>query len=434
MSLLLFYSSAQAGVEVKAITTENKINAWLIEQPLVPMIAIEIGFKHAGFAHDPKDKQGLALIVSRLLLEGTEDHDALEFNQELENRAIRLNFSVDEDFFYVTLQTLTEHVEEAFELLDDVLEEPRFAEESINKAKEQLHTDQARLYQLPHVIANQVVRQKLFPDHPYSQSQWGTAKTIENISVEDIRNYARTHFTKEHMVIGVAGDIDEEALAELLEEHFDDLEDSSDIKPIAMIEPLVERKEVVVKQPNSQTMVQFVTKGLAHDESLFFPAFVMNQIIGGSSLTSRLGEAIREEKGLVYYVNSYLIPMQASALWLGSFSSQNTTVVEAIQTLRATLQKAKEGGFTDEEVNAAKRYLTGSFLLQLTNNKRLANYLLFMQLRGLDIDYITKRNDYINAVTTEEVNEAAKMLLSPEKLVMILVGDPELTPVNVIRP
>ena len=163
---------------------------------------------------------------------------------------------------------------------------------------------------------------------------------------------------------------------------------------------------------------------MRHDPD-FYPAYVMNHILGGGGFTSRLYSEVREKRGLAYSVYTYLSPMDRSAVYVGGAGTANARVAETIKVVRDEWTKMAENGVTDAELTAAKKYLTGSFPLRFTSTERIASMLVGMQMDDLGIDYLDKRNGYIEAVGPDDIRRVARKLLHADRLTFVVVGQPE---------
>ncbi|MCG6885051.1 MAG: insulinase family protein, partial [Silicimonas sp.] len=174
-----------------------------------------------------------------------------------------------------------------------------------------------------------------------------------------------------------------------------------------------------------QSVALFGHVGIPRDDPDFFPAFVANEVFGGSGLQSRLSLEVREARGLTYGIGSYLINFDYAELLLGQFASANERVAEAIEVVRAEWKKMAEDGVTQEELKAAQTYLTGAYPLRFDSNASVARILVGMQMDGLPIDYIETRNGKVEAVTVEDVKRVARRLYLPDALRFVVVGQPE---------
>jgi zinc protease len=151
---------------------------------------------------------------------------------------------------------------------------------------------------------------------------------------------------------------------------------------------------------------------------------VMNYILGSGGFSSRLYSEVREKRGLAYSVSTGLHPMRLSALIYGAAGTKNANVAESLKIIRAEWGRMQTSGVTADELSRAKSYLTGSFPLRLSSTNRIARMLVSIQYHNLGIDYIGKRANYINVVTTESIAKLARRLLDPGKLTFVVVGKP----------
>jgi zinc protease len=174
-----------------------------------------------------------------------------------------------------------------------------------------------------------------------------------------------------------------------------------------------------------QSVVVFGQEGIKRDDDDFFPAFVLNQVLGGNGFTSRLMDEAREKRGLTYGISTILAPMDLAETWQGSFASANEKVAQAVEVVRAEWARAAAEGVTPEELAAAKTYLTGSYPLRFDGNGRIADILVGMQLDGLPLEYLERRNTYVEAVTQEDIKRVAERLMKPDGLRFVVVGQPQ---------
>jgi zinc protease len=180
----------------------------------------------------------------------------------------------------------------------------------------------------------------------------------------------------------------------------------------------------VIDYPTPQAVALFGEVGIERDSPDYFAAFLLNYILGDGGFESRLMNEVREKRGLTYGIGTYLVPKDLSAMILGSVTSANETMAEAIDVIRVEWAKLAADGVTPEELAAAKTFTTGEYPLRFDGNAPIAEILVGMQMIGLPADYVTNRNDYINAVTIEDVNRVARELLKPDALHFVVVGQP----------
>lgn len=220
------------------------------------------------------------------------------------------------------------------------------------------------------------------------------------------------------------GDIDSDELASLLDTLLGDLPESGAPLPDDATLNLPGGIKVV-DYATPQSIAIFAQPGLEREDPDFFPAFVLNHILGGGGFESRLMTEVREKRGLTYGVYSYLADRDDAQVWMGSVASANDRVAQAVEVIQAEWQRIREEGVTQEELDDAKTYLTGAYPLRFDGNGTIANIAVGMQMDGLGTEYIANRNDKVNAVTLEDVNRVAREWLDPEALTFVVTGQPE---------
>jgi zinc protease len=226
------------------------------------------------------------------------------------------------------------------------------------------------------------------------------------------------------VIVGAAGDITAEELGRLLDRVLGDLPAEGAAMP-GMAEYQLGGGTTVVDFPSPQSVALFGHEGIARDDEDFFPAFVLNQIVGGGNFRSRLMQEVRVERGLTYGIYTFLSLSEYGQTFGGRFSSSNDLVSEAIAVIRDQWEDVSENGVSEEELRAAQRYLTGAYPLRFDGNGRIAGILAGMQADGMPVDYIATRNDRVEAVTLEDVRRVAERLLRPDALHFVVVGQPE---------
>jgi zinc protease len=415
--------AAGAATKVERVVSPGGIEAYLLSEPSIPFLSLSLQFR-GGAALDPKGKEGLAYMVSGLLDEGAGDLDSQAFRTELEDLAIRLSFDAGRDELSGQLKTLTKHRERAFELLGLALSAARFDTEPVERIRNQIQAELRRNAEDPDYVASLTWFETAFPDHPYGRPSQGTVESVGTITTADLRAFVGRRLARDDLVIGVAGDITAAELGPLLDRAFGKLPAKSEPYELAPAEPKG-GDTVIVRKDVPQSQVLFGELGLPRADPDFYAAYVSNHILGGGGFTSRLTEQVREKRGLAYSVYSYLYPMDFAPLWLGGLGTANAAVGQALQLVRQQIAEMAAGEITQAALDDAKTYLTGSFPLRLTSNDSIANMLVAMQVDHLGIDYLDKRNGYIEAVTLKDVQRVAARLYHPDHLLVVVVGEPQ---------
>jgi zinc protease len=412
-----------AETDIQEITTKGGITVWLVEEHSIPFIALEVSFK-GGASLDTPDKAGATYLMTGLLEEGSGDMDATAFSKATEEMAASFGYDAGRDSVSISAQVLTENRDQALALLKQALMEPAFNAVAFDRVKKQVISIVQSNETDPGDIAGRTMRTLAYPGHPYSQPLEGTPETVRGLAVEDIRMAHHGAFAKDRMFVSVVGDITAAELGPLLDELLGDLPATGPALP-QKTTFAASGGLTVVDFNTPQAVAVWAHAGIDRDDPEFFAAYLLNHILGGSGFTARLTQEVREKRGLTYGVYSYLAPYDYVSVVGGSVSSSNDRIKTAIEVIRDEWRKMAEDGVTAVELDAAKKYLTGAYPLRFDGNGRIAGLLVGMQMQGYPIDYPKTRNDKVNAVTLDQVNNVAKWLLKPDAMRFVVVGKPE---------
>ncbi|NOE26567.1 MULTISPECIES: pitrilysin family protein [unclassified Ruegeria] len=413
---------ALAEIEIEEVTSPGGIKAWLVEDHSIPFTALELRFR-GGTSLDDPDKRGAVNLMSGLIEEGAGDMDARTYARELEALAASFRYNAGDDSVSISARFLSENRDEVVDLLRTTIHEPRFDQDAVDRVRAQilsgLRSDQTD----PNEIAGLTFAQMAYGDHPYGSEGKGTIESVSALTRDDVVAAYEGVFAKDRLYVGAVGDITAEELGTLLDTLLGDLPDTG--KPIpGKAEVNIPGGVSVVEFDTPQSVALFGQAGIDRDDPDFFAAFVLNHILGGGGFESRLMQEVREKRGLTYGVGTYLVPKDLASVYLGSVSSANDRIAEAIDVIRDEWARAATEGVTQEELDDAKTYLTGAYPLRFDGNGQIASIMVGMQMEGLPIDYIATRNDKVNAVTLEDVNRVAAELLDPDGLHFVVVGKP----------
>jgi len=408
---------------IERVVSPGGIEAWLVHEPAVPMIAIDFAFV-GGAAQDPAGKAGTASLVASLLDEGAGDLDAKTFHARLERKAIELGFQAERDTLRGTLRTLTQNKDEAFEYLRLALTEPRFDQSDVEVIRSQILSLLRRATTSPTDIANLRWWQTAFADHPYGRPVNGTLESVPTVTIGDLKDYTRRALARGNLEVAVVGDIDADSVKVMLDRVFGALPAQPDLKPVPNVSPQGLGRRIVIKLDVPQAVVTFGGPGIARKDPDFMAAYIVNHILGGGAFSSRLYQEVREKRGLAYSVYDSLVWLNHSALFLGGTATRADRASETLDVIDKEIHRLAEDGPTADELAKAKAYLNGSFVLNLDTSSKIAALLVQLQLDGLGIDYFTRRSEMITAVTLEDARRVAKRMLDGGMLVTV-AGRPE---------
>ena len=218
-----------------------------------------------------------------------------------------------------------------------------------------------------------------------------------------------------------------EELKPKLDQMFGALPAGTPLAPLADADARPALSEPIAKQlAQPQTLVMFSGPGVRREDPDFFAAYLLNYILGGGALSSRLGDDLRERRGLTYGVGTGLSLQTHFWRWTGSTSVQNDKADEAVTLIRENIGRLGREGPTQAELDDAKAYVTGAFPLAFDSNARIARNLLGFRQDNLAADYVQRRNAYFEAVTLTDLNRVAAEYMKPEQFTFVLVGQPAL--------
>jgi zinc protease len=414
--------SSRAG-RVQRVFSPGGIEAWLVEDHAVPLVALEFSIS-GGASQDAPDRPGIATLLAGLLDEGAGPHDAEAFHRALDDKAIHLSFSADRDHFSGHMQTLERNTDAAFDLLRLALNEARLDPEPMERVREQMAAALKRDLNDPEAMANRAFRAAGFPDHPYGRAVRGELGTLPSITRADLDRLRECAFARATLKIAAVGAIDAAALARHLDQVFGAWPELPELVtvPATSIANLGTRKVVDLDIP--QTTIRFGRPGIHRRDPDFIPAMVVNYILGGGGLTTRLFHEVREKRGLAYSVYSQIQSFDRAAMLAGSTSTKNERAAESLAVIESEIRLLAGEGPSEAELDKAKKYLTGSYALSFDTSTKIAAQLVHLQQEGFDISYLDERNKLVEAVTLAEAKRVGERLFGDGALLVTAVGRP----------
>ncbi len=421
VAALSFAGNAYA-IKVEEVKSPGGITAYLAQDRTNPIIAVSFMFQ-GGSALDSDAKLGLSGMAAGLLDEGAGDKDSFAFQSELEDRAITLRFSADRDAIRGGVTTTVQASSVAFDLLNQAMTKPRFDAEPVERIRRQILVSLKAQSENPNRIASRALSSALFGSHPYGRVDDGTPETVGSITVEDLRTWQKTRLAKDRLIVAVAGDITPKQLGAALDKIFAGLPAKSDVA-LAVPDATVSAAAQTIKidKPLPQSVLLIAQPSIKRRDPDWYTAQVLDYTFGSGSFASRLMEEVREKRGLAYSVGTSMQSLVGAGFMIGSAGTRSDQVGQSLEVMRAEWAKIQKDGITEEELNDAKQYLTGAWPLRFSSTGSVAETLVAVQKDNLGLDYLDKRNDYINAVTLADTKRLAAKLYRPDALTVVIVG------------
>ncbi len=408
---------------IARIVTPGGVEAWLIEERSVPLVAMAFSFD-GGASQDPDGAAGAAHVMAALLDEGAGPYDARAYHEKLDEFAVEISVSAGRDRFDGNLKTLVRHQEEAFRLLKLALTEPRFDQDALDRVKAQVCAGLRRAANDPGHRSGEAWSRRAFAGHAYANPVRGTLAEVEGLDRNLVAGMAKRLLVRRGLKISIVGAISQDAAAAMVDDVFGDLPpgDEPALPPAASVGGLGEVEVVDLDIP--QSTIRFGMPGLLRNDPDFVPATILNHILGGGAFTSRLFQEVREKRGLAYSISSGLQPFRRAGIFYGGTATRNERAREALDVIRDEIARMAESGPTEDELDKAKRYLIGSYALRFDTSPKIASQLDSIQVNDLGIDYMERRNREFAAVGMDDMRRIARRLLGDGRMLVTVAGRP----------
>ena len=412
-------------LDIQKVVSPDGLTAWLVEDKSLPVLSLKFSFKGAGSIQDAPEKQGTAQLLSNTMDEGAGDLTSQEFQKQLSDHSITLYFNSGRDNFGGQLKTLLRHQDKAFDLLRLALTKPRFDPEPVERMRRSNLSRIRNSMGDPDWIAARIFNDRAFSGHPYALNSGGTLSSLPRITPEDLKNHVANYLTKDRLRIAVTGNITAQELAPLLDQIFGDLPTSAQDNQLEELDLQNKSQTFLYKKDIPQTILQAALPSFDRLDPDYYALRLMNHIFGAGGFGSRLMEEAREKRGLTYGIYSQIYALDKFDGLLISTSTKNDSVEDMRQIINTELQRMANEPVSALELQNAKNYITGSMPLALTSTDKISGILLGLQLNDRPIDYLDQFVKNIDRVMEVDIQRVAQRVLNEEKLLTILVGNPE---------
>ena len=407
---------------VKRSVLANGLVLLVSEEHSLPLVTIEL-LIDAGSRRDPAGKEGLAYLTAQGLLLGTKKHSEAEINEKLDYIGASLAVSVARDYTSLKLRVLKKDLTEGLELFLETITQPSFPEEKFHREVRETVAAIQSSEERPEVVAERAFRRKLFLNSPYSHPVEGSKESLGQIKREDVVKFRSAYYRPNISIFTIVGDVtvkevEDSMVPKLSGWHHANVAAEHFSTTFARGPETVE-----IDRNISQANIIIGHQGIRRDNPDFYALTVMNYILGGGGFGSRLLDEIRVKRGLAYTVVSFF----EAGKYQGSFQivlqTKNASAREAISLALEQMKRMQQQLVSQQELERAKKYLTGSFPLRLDTQRELVDFLGQMEYYGLGLDYPERYRSLINSVGREEVLRVAREYLQPDKCVLAVVAN-----------
>lgn len=377
------------------------------EQRNLPILNLQLVFKNSGYIQD-EDKSGLASLSSKLLNEGTKELGATKFAEQLDENAITINSSNGFETFVIEVSSLKDKSSKAINLLNDLLKSPNLTQNSLDKLKTiQIGALKRKENDFDYVSSNQL-KSILFKNTALENPASGTVDTISKIQLEDIETFLNKTLSLENLIIVAGGDFSLEEFEDLIKSTLENIKSSKEIENKKVKFTSKKEKKTLLKE-TEQAYIYFGSSfDIDSKDEENYKAKVASFILGGAGFGSRLMEEIRVKRGLAYSAYGSISINKSHTYFSGYLQTKNENSDEAIKLVEEIIEGFVTNGVTQEELDAAKNFLTGSEPLRSETLAQRLNRAFTLYYRGLEPDYAKKELDKIQNLKLEDLNKYIK--------------------------
>jgi predicted Zn-dependent peptidase len=404
----------------------NGLHLMVLEDRRVPQVSFNLFIPGAGGYYDPEDHAGLASITAALMREGTATRTSLQISEQLETMAASLGVGTGMSSVEATVSgsALTEHVDRLFELTADVLLNPSFPQEELDRYKQRTQAQLTQQRANPGFLASEMFSRVMYGSHAAGRVSL-TREALGRTTREALVQHHTSRYVPDHAVLAIAGDISIADAKKLVEARLGGWKKAGTPAPKVTEPPDPGAARIsFVARPNSvQTNLRVGAPGINRTHADYDVLEVMNKVIGGGP-TGRLFIHLREDKGYTYGAYSGLSAPRWRGVWNASTDVRSEVTEPALRDLLAEVARMRTERVPDKEFRDQKRSMVAAFALSLESPQQLLSYHITRWMYKLPADYWDKYPERIMAVTQQQVQAAAKKYLDPSRLQIVAVGDP----------
>jgi zinc protease len=390
------------------------------EQPVVSLRMLV----RAGSSFDPPRKTGVANLVSALLDQGTTTRSAEQIADTIDSIGGGLGSSAGSDVTFTSVLVMKDSVDFGMELLSDVIRNPAFHQDELDRQREQMFSGLKDAYEDPDYVAGLVFDRLVYGFHPYGMPNTGTPESLQSIAPDDLHAFHRQYFVPNNAILAIVGDVTTEQAFQGAERVFASWAPRSVPDAAATEEtPDPVGRVVIVNKPDAvqtEVRVGHVTIPRKHPDYLALDVAV--KILGGEG-GNRLQRVLRSERGLTYGASAEILSLKRSGDIMADTDTRSEATPEVLRTIVDEFSRLQRERVHPRELADAQAYLAGSFPLTIETPSAIAAQVLNVLFYELPLSEIETYRERVNAVTPDDIQRVARQYLRPDLLSVVLVGN-----------
>ncbi len=407
--------------DITRVVLHNGLTVLVRENHSAPVVVTE-GYIPAGSVHETAEKAGLSSFVASMLTRGSARYTFDQFNETVEALGASLGAGSDNHYTNFSTTSLSEDFPQMMQVLSDVLRNPLFPAEQMERVRQQKLVRLQERTQDTNRMASLRFYETLFGHHPYGRSVSGYIESIRAISQEDLAAFHADRYTPNGTILVVVGDVDTAQVLELVHAQFGNWTGApadQQVPPFVT----VERQQISYPMADKfQSDLVIGALAIPRDHPDYFAVRVANTILGQFGMMGRLGEQVREEQGLAYYSYSSVDSDLHAGVWLAQAGINPAHVQQATESILTEFARIGTEPVSAEELSDTQAYLTGVVPLTLETNAGVASTLLNMEWQQLGLDYLERYPTLINGITAEDVQRVAAQYIQPDLCTVVVAG------------
>jgi zinc protease len=408
------------------VKLKNGLRVFLLPDSSTPTVTLS-GNIQAGTEYDRPEQAGLATLTAANLMSGTKTQTALTIAKTLENRGAGIGFGASREGVSIGGSALAKDLPILLQTLGDVLQNATFPTQKFELSRQRSLTSLKLELDSPNSVARKKFQQTIYPkNHPFTI--FPTAQTLKGLTEKDLQTFYSQHYLPSNTILAIVGDFKVAEIKRLLEASLGKW--SLSAKPVKLNYPVAQfpAKQVLLNPAlpgKTQSITLMGNKAIDRKDPRYYSALVLNQILGGDTLSSRLGTEIRDRQGLTYGIYSSFAAGKKFGTFIISMQTAPEDAQKATQSTIALLKDLQTKGVTAAEVANSKRSISSNYTVDLASPDEIAGATLGNAIFGLNPNEISEFPKKIQAVTLEQVNQVAKELIQPDRFVIITAGPPK---------
>jgi len=373
-----------------------------------------------GSRHENADRSGIAHFVEHMLFKGTATRTAEDIAQAIDSIGGQLDAFTAKEYASYYIKVLDEHLPLALDILSDIVLNPAFGAEDVEREKKVVLEEIKMVEDTPDDLVHEIFTQGFWEDHPLGRPILGTKDTVESFTSDLLRDYFKNAYTPRNLIVSAVGNLEHERVRELVADKFGRLKAAGDVAPEEA--PRVVPKILIRNKDLEQSHVCLGASSYPQNHDDRYSSYVLNTLLGGS-MSSRLFQNVREKRGLAYAVFSGLSAYRDAGSFTIYAGCSNEAVGEVIDLVVEELLNVKQSPVPDAELQRSKDHLKGSLMLGLENTASRMSHLARQEIyfdRQFGLDETLQG---IEQVTAAEVQRVAADLFKDDSLSATVLGN-----------